>query len=57
MMTLEQETARSRRVREVMERWGCDSEDAWRYLDYREEGYSTYQAALMAGLADPQEGE
>ena len=37
---------------EVAERW---SEDRQLYRDLRAEGYSHYQAQLMAGLADPHE--
>jgi hypothetical protein len=43
------------RAQRVMERYGCSSETAWRYLDLRDEGYPQYQAALMAGLTDPEE--
>ena len=54
-MSTEEQQALSNRVRRVMERYDCTSETAWRYLDFRDEGYPQYQAALMAGLADPQE--
>lgn len=37
----------------VMNRYRCDREDAIKYLDLREEGYSSYQAVVMAGISDP----
>ena len=37
----------------VMAHFGCSAEDAQRYMDLREEGYSASVAAVMAGLADP----
>tara|TARA_R100001369_G_scaffold91313_1_gene132284 strand:- start:319 stop:462 length:144 start_codon:yes stop_codon:yes gene_type:complete len=40
-------------IETVMTRYGCNAEDAHRYLDLIEEGYTRYQAAIMAGLADP----
>lgn len=43
----------SKQVEAVMARYGCDAEDAHRYLDFIEEGYTRYQAAVMAGLEDP----
>jgi hypothetical protein len=54
-MTQEEEMRALSRVQSVMLRFRCDSESAWRYLDLREEGYSQYQASVMAGLADPSE--
>jgi hypothetical protein len=33
----------------------CSEESAQRYIDLRDEGHGSYQAALMAGLADPWE--
>lgn len=39
----------------VMKHFGCSAQDAQEYIDLREEGYSTLQAALMAGLSDPPE--
>jgi hypothetical protein len=53
-MTSEEQEAATRRVNRVMEQYGCSSETAWRYLDLREEGYPQHQAALMAGLTDPE---
>ena len=46
-----------RNVSNVMQRYSCDAERAQRYIDLREEGYSQYQALLMAGLADPPESD
>ena len=45
----------TRTVPNVMEVYGCTAADAQRFIDLRSEGYSTYQAALMAGLSDPSE--
>lgn len=47
--------AELQRIERVMQMYHCSREGAERYLDLREEGYSKYQAALMAGLADPHE--
>jgi hypothetical protein len=44
-----------RTVPNVMAHYGCTAEDAHRFIDLRDEGYSTEQAALMAGLTDPPE--
>lgn len=44
-----------RTVHNVMAHFGCTAEDAQRYIDLRDEGRSTFQAAVMAGLADPPE--
>jgi hypothetical protein len=38
---------------QIAEKYGCSIERAQYYLDLKEEGYSTYQAKLMAGLIDP----
>lgn len=43
------------RIARLMEHYRCSRESVYRYLDLREEGYSQHQAALMAGLSDPQE--
>ncbi|WP_313387616.1 hypothetical protein [Achromobacter aegrifaciens] len=45
------------RIERVMQEYGCSREDAERYLDLREEGYSQYQSAVMAGLTDPHHPE
>ena len=42
-----------RTIPNVMAHYGCTAEDAQRFIDFRDEGYSTEQAALMAGLTDP----
>lgn len=34
---------------------GLQSEEILKYRDLRDEGYSTYQAAVMSGLIDPDE--
>lgn len=44
-----------RTVPNVMAHYGCTADDAQRFIDLREEGFSTQQAALMAGLTDPPE--
>ncbi|MNL53366.1 hypothetical protein D3C87_1766070 [compost metagenome] len=49
--------AENDRIDRVVHHYGCSREDASRYLDLREEGYSRYQAAVMAGLADPHDSE
>lgn len=41
------------RLLALMERYECTLEDAYRFLEYREEGYSAYVSAVMAGLIDP----
>lgn len=43
------------RLQRVVDWWGCTHDDAIRYLEYREEGYSAYEAGLMAGIRDPDE--
>ena len=40
-------------VEKIMEKYDCSYETAQLYLDLKEEGYSTYEARIMAGLADP----
>lgn len=45
------------RIEHVMRKFRCEREDAERYLDLRDEGYDRYQAAVMAGLADPHDPE
>ena len=39
----------------IMQAYGCTAEDAQRYLDLRDEGYTRHEALLMAGLIDPPE--
>lgn len=41
------------RIERVMAGYRCSREDAIRYLDLRDEGYSQHQAAVMAGIKDP----
>jgi hypothetical protein len=45
----------TRTVPNVMQHYGCSAEDAHRFIDLRDEGHSTEQAAIMAGLSDPPE--
>ncbi|WP_148255863.1 hypothetical protein [Pusillimonas sp. T7-7] len=39
-------------VAHVMQHYGCDHEDALLFLGLRDEGYSVYQAGVMAGIRD-----
>lgn len=43
------------RIRVVNARiyYDCTLEDALRFIELREEGYSVYQSAVLAGLSDP----
>ncbi len=43
----------TRTAENIAEHYGCSLDSAQQYIDLREEGYSQYQAALMAGIADP----
>lgn len=43
----------SQRVRSVASKFNCTPEDAQRYLNLLDEGFSRYQAKIMAGLSDP----
>ena len=43
------------RQERIMAHYGCTAEDAQRFIDLREDGHSTYEASVMAGLADPHE--
>lgn len=43
------------RLGRIMTQFKCSSEDAQRYIDYRDDGYSHHAAAVMAGIADPAE--
>lgn len=43
----------SQRIRSVASKFNCTLEDAQNYLDLLEEGYTRYEAKIMAGLADP----
>jgi hypothetical protein len=44
-----------RTVENLMRHYGCSANAARIYMDFREEGYPAYQAAIMAGIADPDE--
>lgn len=46
-----------RTVENIMRQYDCDSETAQRYCDLRDEGHPQHAALLMAGLADPWEGQ
>lgn len=43
------------RQQRIMNTYNCSAEDAQRFIDLREDGHSTYEASVMAGLADPHE--
>lgn len=43
----------SQRIRSVASAFNCTLEDAQNYLDLLDEGYTRYQAKIMAGIADP----
>ena len=43
------------RVERTAVQLACTADEAQLYLDLRDEGYSSYQAKIMAGLADPPE--
>lgn len=48
-----QQKFREERIKRLCERYRCTQEDACRFIDLREEGHSVYEAAVMAGIADP----
>ena len=48
-----QSTFTIQRIKRIRDLYGCSQEDAEKYLDLLEEGYSGTEALLMAGLADP----
>lgn len=48
-----QQKFREERIKRICEKYDCTQEDACRFIDYREEGYSVHQSAVMAGIADP----
>lgn len=48
-----QQTFREERIKRICEKYKCTQEDACRFIDYRDEGHGVYQAAVMAGLSDP----
>ena len=41
------------KIGEICEYYSCDADQASRYLDYLEEGYSSYSAKILSGLCDP----
>lgn len=41
------------RLQRIMGHYGCDAEDAHRFLDLRDDGHSAYEASVLAGIADP----
>lgn len=55
-MNYEQDAA-SRRLQRVTQHFRCGEENAQRFIDLRDEGYSSYVASVMAGLADPHDYE
>ncbi len=48
-----QQKFREERIKRICETYGCTQEDACRFIDLREEGHGVYQAAVMAGISDP----
>ena len=48
-----QQKFREERIKRICEKYKCTQEDACRFIDYRDEGHGVYQAAVMAGLSDP----
>ena len=48
-------TADAGRLQRIMDQYRCNADDAQLYLDLREEGHTGYEAAVMAGLRDPDE--
>jgi hypothetical protein len=54
-MTEKEEAAVSARIMRITEIYRCSREDAWRFIELREEGCGQYQAAVLAGIADPEE--
>lgn len=43
----------SQRIRSIASRFDCTLAEAQYYLDLLDEGYSRYQAKIMAGFSDP----
>lgn len=41
------------RIERIMAAFRCDREDAVTYIELRDEGYSQYEAAVLAGIRDP----
>ncbi len=53
----DQEQKRHEAAERIAKERGVSYETANYYLDLREEGYPRYQALLMAGIMDPDEGD
>ena len=51
-MNYEQDAAASRRWQRITQRKCCGEENAQRFTDPRDEGYSSYMTSVVAGLAD-----
>lgn len=43
----------SETVQRLVDQYQTDEETIRRYLDLKEEGYTTYQSNVMSGLSDP----
>lgn len=41
------------RIERIMVAYRCDREDAVTYIELLDEGYSQYEAAVLAGIRDP----
>lgn len=52
---IEQSQDRARRLQRVMNTYKCSMADAYTFIDFRDEGYNAFQAAVMAGIQDPHE--
>ena len=53
MTEQEKQDYRVKRLKFIMSTYGCDNETACKFIEYRQEGYTTFQAALALGLTDP----
>ena len=40
-------------IKNIMDKFGCDRDDAIEVINLRDEGYSLCQATMMAGVTDP----
>ena len=40
-------------INSIISKYNCSEEDALTYLYLKDEGYSSQQAGLMAGISDP----
>ena len=43
---------REQRIKNIMDHFNCDYDDAVKVIDLRDEGYSICQATMMAGVTD-----